>query len=39
MTTSAGLSWPAGGLTDINTQQIRRQPILGGLINEYTNAA
>jgi putative transposase len=30
---------PRASLTDINTQQIRRKPILGGLINEYTNAA
>jgi putative transposase len=32
-----------GGLratvTDIDTQQIRRKPVLGGLINEYTHAA
>ena len=26
-------------LTDIDRQQIRRKPILGGLINEYTHAA
>jgi hypothetical protein len=26
-------------LTDIDTGQIRRKPILGGLINEYTHAA
>ncbi len=25
--------------TDIDTQQIRRKPVLGGLINEYTHAA
>jgi transposase InsO family protein len=30
---------PCAILTDINPQQIRRKPILGGLINEYTNAA
>ena len=26
-------------LTDIDTGQIRRKPVLGGLINEYTHAA
>ncbi len=26
-------------VTDIDTQQIRRRPVLGGLINEYTHAA
>jgi hypothetical protein len=26
-------------LTDIDTQQIRRKPIVNGLINEYTHAA
>ena len=26
-------------LADIDRQQIRRKPILGGLINEYTHAA
>jgi len=26
-------------LTDVDTQQIRRKPVLGGLINEYTHAA
>jgi putative transposase len=26
-------------LTDIDRQQIRRKPVLGGLINEYTHAA
>jgi len=26
-------------VTDIDTQQIRRKPVLGGLINEYTHAA
>jgi putative transposase len=28
-----------GSVTSIDTQQIRRRPILGGLINEYTHAA
>ncbi len=26
-------------LTDVDTWQIRRKPVLGGLINEYTHAA
>jgi len=26
-------------VTDVGTQQIRRKPVLGGLINEYTHAA
>jgi hypothetical protein len=26
-------------VTNIDTQQIRRKPVLGGLINEYTHAA
>jgi len=26
-------------VTDVDTQQIRRKPVLGGLINEYTHAA
>ena len=26
-------------MTDVGTQQIRRKPILNGLINEYTHAA
>jgi putative transposase len=30
---------PRVTLTDIYTQQIRRKPILNGLINEYTHAA
>jgi putative transposase len=28
-----------GALTDIDTQQVRREPLLNGLINEYTRAA
>ena len=30
---------PRATLTDIDTQQIRRKPVLNGLINEYTHAA
>jgi len=30
---------PRAALTDVDTQQIRRKPVLGGLINEYTHAA
>jgi transposase InsO family protein len=30
---------PRAALTHIDTQQIRRKPVLGGLINEYTHAA
>lgn len=26
-------------VTDVDTQQIRRKPVLAGLINEYTHAA
>jgi hypothetical protein len=26
-------------MTDVDGQQIRRKPVLGGLINEYTHAA
>jgi len=30
---------PHATVTDVHTQQIRRKPVLGGLINEYTHAA
>jgi putative transposase len=30
---------PRASVTNIDTQQIRRKPVLGGLINEYTYAA
>jgi transposase InsO family protein len=30
---------PSALVTDVGTQQIRRKPILGGPINEYTRAA
>ena len=30
---------PRAPVTDVGTQQIRRKPVLGGLINEYTHAA
>jgi hypothetical protein len=30
---------PRATVTDIDTRQIRRKPVLGGLINEYTYAA
>jgi hypothetical protein len=30
---------PRSAVTDVGTQQIRRKPILNGLINEYTHAA
>ena len=31
--------WTYATLTDIDTGQIRRKLVLGGLINEYTHAA
>jgi hypothetical protein len=30
---------PRGTVTDIDTQQIHRKPVLGGPINEYMRAA
>ena len=30
---------PRATVTSIGTQQVRRKPVLGGLINEYTHAA
>jgi putative transposase len=30
---------PRATVTCIGTQQVRRKPVLGGLINEYTHAA
>ena len=30
---------PRAAVTDIDTQQVRRKPVLGGLINEYVHAA
>ena len=30
---------PRATVTDIDAQRIRRKPVLGGLINEYTHAA
>ena len=30
---------PRASVTNIDTQQIRRKPVLGGLINEYMHAA
>jgi putative transposase len=30
---------PRTTVTDVDTQQIRRKPVLGGLINEYAHAA
>ena len=30
---------PRATMTDIGSERIRRKPVLGGLINEYTHAA
>jgi hypothetical protein len=30
---------PSATVTHVNSQRIRRKPVLGGLINEYTHAA
>jgi putative transposase len=30
---------PRANVTDLDTQQIRRKSVMGGLINEYTHAA
>jgi len=30
---------PRATVTDVESRQIRRKPVLGGLINEYTHAA
>jgi putative transposase len=30
---------PRTTVTDVDTQQIRRKPVLGGLINKYMHAA
>ena len=30
---------PRAAVTGVGTQHIRRKPVLGGLINEYTHAA
>jgi putative transposase len=30
---------PRAAVTDVDTQQIRRKPVLNGLINEYMHAA
>jgi hypothetical protein len=32
-------SAPRATVTDFGTQQIRRKPVVGGLINEYARAA
>jgi hypothetical protein len=33
------LGAPRATVTDVEGRQIRRKPVLGGLINEYTHAA
>jgi len=33
------LDAPRATVTDVERRQIRRKPVLGGLINEYTHAA
>jgi anti-sigma factor RsiW len=33
------LDAPRATVTDVESRQIRRKPVLGGLINEYTHAA
>jgi len=35
----AGRDTPPPAMTDLDTRQIRRKPVLGGLINEYMHAA
>jgi hypothetical protein len=30
---------PRAAVTGVGTQHVRRKPVLGGLINEYTHAA
>ena len=30
---------PRATMTDVDSERIRRKPVLGGLINEYTHAA
>jgi len=35
----AGRDAPRAAMTDLDIEQIRRKPVLNGLINEYTHAA
>jgi putative transposase len=35
----AGPGAPRSAVTDLDIGRIRRKPVLGGLINEYTHAA